>query len=174
MTVRGYPGWSQRAHLRRDRVAAAQETATGDLVVRVYGRRSGPAPGLRRGRRRGARHDLGRARPEVEPQVSQPTVAIEVDLAKAQKYGLRPGDVRRETSTLVSGLTVGNLYEQQEIFDVVVWGGQATRPSVGSSEDPVDRHPLGRPRAASATSPTSGSLPTRCPSPTTPSPAAST
>ena len=31
---------------------------------------------------------------------------------------------------LVSGLTVGSLYEQQAIFDVVVWGGAPTRDSV--------------------------------------------
>ena len=55
----------------------------------------------------------------------QPTVDIQVDLAAAQKYGLRPGDVRRDATTLTSGLIVGNLYEQSKIFDVVVWGSPA-------------------------------------------------
>ena len=68
---------------------------------------------------------------------------IEVDLAKAQRYGLRPGDVRRETSTLISGLTVGNLYEQQKVFDVVVWGGQATRQNIGSLESLLIDTPSG-------------------------------
>ena len=52
---------------------------------------------------------------------------IQVNLATAQRYGLRPGDVRREATTLTSGLIVGNLYEQSKIFDVVVWGAQRTR-----------------------------------------------
>ena len=56
---------------------------------------------------------------------TEPTVEIQVDLAAAQRVGLRPGDVRREASTLISGLTVGSLYEQQTIFDVVLWGGPA-------------------------------------------------
>src|SRR5207253_510697 len=50
-----------------------------------------------------------------------------VNLAAAQKYGLRPGDIRRDATTLTSGLIVGNLYEQSKIFDVVVWGAPQTR-----------------------------------------------
>jgi Cu/Ag efflux pump CusA len=53
--------------------------------------------------------------------VEEPTLEIEVDLAAAQQYGLRPGDVRRAAATLLSGLQVGSLFEQQKIFDVVVW-----------------------------------------------------
>jgi len=143
-TLRGYPGLKTSVRTYAgDRVAAAQEITTDDLVVRVYG------------------HDLAQLRdsaddvakvlgtisgvlePKVEPQVSEPTVEIEVDLAKAQKYGLRPGDVRRETSTLISGLTVGNLYEQQKVFDVVVWGGQATRQNIGSLESLLIDTPTG-------------------------------
>jgi Cu/Ag efflux pump CusA len=70
-------------------------------------------------------------------------VEIEVDLAKAQRFGLRPGDVRREASTLVSGLTVGSLYEQQKIFDVVVWGGRTTRHSISSLESLLIDTPSG-------------------------------
>jgi Cu/Ag efflux pump CusA len=64
--------------------------------------------------------------------VTEPTIEIQVDLAAAQRVGLRPGDVRRDASTLISGLTVGSLYEQQAIFDVVLWGGPPTRGSVNS------------------------------------------
>ena len=69
----------------------------------------------------------GVARPVVKPVPMQPTADIQVNLATAQRYGLRPGDVRREATTLTSGLIVGNLYEQSKIFDVVVWGAQRTR-----------------------------------------------
>jgi Cu/Ag efflux pump CusA len=68
------------------------------------------------------------ARVESPPLV--PTIEIQVDLAKAQKYGLKPGDVRRAAATLVSGLLVGNLYENQRIFDVVVVGEQRLHDSV--------------------------------------------
>jgi Cu/Ag efflux pump CusA len=59
---------------------------------------------------------------------------IEVNLAAAQRHGLRPGDVRREATTLISGLAVGNLYEEQKVFDVVVWGGPQIRQSLSDLE----------------------------------------
>jgi Cu/Ag efflux pump CusA len=59
-----------------------------------------------------------------------PTVEIEVDLDKAKRYGLKPGDVRRATTSLVSGIQVGNLFEEQKVFDVVVWGTPKTRHSL--------------------------------------------
>src|SRR4029453_10320080 len=36
-----------------------------------------------------------------------PQLQVEVDLAKAEKYGLKPGDVRRAAATLVAGEEVG-------------------------------------------------------------------
>ena len=83
--------------------------------------------------------------PQVEPLVTQPTVSVQVDLPAAQRYGLRPGDVRREASALVSGLTVGSLYEQQAIFDVVVWGGPQTRANVEQMKDMLVHTPSGQP-----------------------------
>ena len=37
--------------------------------------------------------------------------------------GIKPGDVRRAATTLVSGIQVGALFEEQKIFEVQVWGG---------------------------------------------------
>lgn len=68
----------------------------------------------------------------VEPQTSEPQVEIKVDLAKAQRFGLVPGDIRRAAATLVAGLEVGSLYEQQKVFDVVVWSVPDARDSLKS------------------------------------------
>jgi Cu/Ag efflux pump CusA len=81
--------------------------------------------------------------PRVQPTVSEPTVEIRVKLAAAERNGLRPGDVRREASTLISGLTVGSLYEQQKVFDVVVRGGPATRQSLADLQSLVIDTPAG-------------------------------
>src|SRR2546426_822039 len=53
----------------------------------------------------------------------------ELNLAAAQKCGLNAGDVRRTATTYFSGLTVGQLYEEQAVFDVVVKGTPATTSS---------------------------------------------
>ena len=69
--------------------------------------------------------------------VMQPTIDINVNLDAAARYGISPGDVRREAGTLLSGLTVGNYFENQEVFDVVVWGLPTTRSSLTSIENLV-------------------------------------
>ena len=62
--------------------------------------------------------------------VEEPTLKIEVDLTTAQTHGIKPGDVRRAAATLISGILVGNLFEEQKIFDVVVWGMPELRDSI--------------------------------------------
>ncbi|HEY3473027.1 MAG TPA: efflux RND transporter permease subunit [Anaerolineales bacterium] len=62
--------------------------------------------------------------------VQEPTLQIKVDLTTAQTHGIKPGDVRRAAATLISGILVGNLFEEQKIFDVVVWGTPELRNSV--------------------------------------------
>ena len=58
------------------------------------------------------------------------TLEIEVDLAAAQKYGIKPGEVRRTAAALLSGILVGNLFQEQKVFDVVVWGEPELRDSI--------------------------------------------
>ena len=48
---------------------------------------------------------------------------------------MKPGDIRREVATLVNGLTAGNFFEQDKVFDVVVVGTPAVRASLASIED---------------------------------------
>jgi Cu/Ag efflux pump CusA len=98
-----------------------------DLLVRVYGADLNVLQQKAGDVRAMLTRVSGVANPAVRPIPQQPTVAVKVNLAAAQKYGLRPGDIRRDATTLTSGLIVGNLYEQSKIFDVVVWGAPATR-----------------------------------------------
>ena len=58
---------------------------------------------------------------------------VEVNLDAAKAAGVAPGDVRRAAATLVSGIQAGSLFEDQKVFDVVVWGKPATRASVGAA-----------------------------------------
>ena len=105
------------------------------LVVRIYGERLDTI----RSKAEEARELLSRIDgvfdPQVEYPVEQPTLQIEVDLAKAKEYGLKPGDVRRAVTTLVSGIQVGSLFEEQKVFDVVVWGTPETRRSLSDLEE---------------------------------------
>ncbi|RPH59676.1 MAG: efflux RND transporter permease subunit, partial [Acidobacteria bacterium] len=72
-----------------------------------------------------------------------PTVEIEVDIDRARRYGLTPGDVRRSASALVSGLEVGSLFEAQKVFDVLVYGTPETRHSMTSLQELLIDTPSG-------------------------------
>ena len=73
----------------------------------------------------------GVATPTLERPIEQPTVEIEVDLDKAAKYGLKPGDVRRSEAIMLQGIQVGSVFEDQKVFDVVVKG----TPDLAESQD---------------------------------------
>jgi Cu/Ag efflux pump CusA len=126
-----------------DRVAQVMSGQTDDLVVRVYG----PDLNVLQTKARQVRAMLsgvaGAVNPVVRPIPRQPTVEIQVNLAAAQKYGLKPGDVRRDATTLTSGLIVGNLYEQSKIFDVVVWGAPQIRSDLTRLGDMLIDTPSG-------------------------------
>jgi len=68
----------------------------------------------------------------AEFPIRQATLETEVDIEAAQRYGLKPGDVRRAESTLISGIHVGSLFEEQKVFSVVVWSTPETRHSLSS------------------------------------------
>jgi Cu/Ag efflux pump CusA len=63
---------------------------------------------------------------------TQPTLQIEVDLDKARRHGIKPGDVRRAEATLLQGIQVGSVFQDQKVFDVVVQGVPQTRASVSA------------------------------------------
>jgi Cu/Ag efflux pump CusA len=100
------------------------------LVVRVFGEDLGV---LRRQAERVKRLIAGVdgvQRPAVERSLQQPTVAIRVDLDRALRYGIKPGDVRRRAATLLNGIQVGSLFDQQKVFEVVVRATPDARHSV--------------------------------------------
>ena len=70
----------------------------------------------------------------VELPAEEPTIEVQPDVARSEQYGLAPGDVRRAATTLLSGLVVGNLFEEQKVFDVAVWGV----PEIRASETDVE------------------------------------
>jgi CzcA family heavy metal efflux pump len=142
--VRGYPGlhYDLRPYLK-DRSRQVAELLGDSIVVRVFGSRDDDlrrAGGDIRAAMAGIAGVVG-TRLELPPH--QPILEIEVDLSAAERYGIKPGDVRRAAATMFSGLQVGNLFEDQKVFDVVVWSTPATRQSLNSVRDLVLETPGG-------------------------------
>jgi Cu/Ag efflux pump CusA len=79
----------------------------------------------------------------VEFLVDVPQVQIEVDLAKAQASGLKPGDVRRAAAYLVAGQEAGDVHTVNRTFDVNIWTSLETRDSLTDIENLLIDTPTG-------------------------------
>lgn len=129
----GYPGLSRDVQTYSQ--GRVREILTGtdeDVVVRLYGENL-KVLATQAEKLRGALSGIdGMAAAHVVLPAEEPTLEVQVDLAKAQRRAIKPGDVRRAATTLLSGIQVGSLFEQQKVFDVVVWGRPDTRNSLTS------------------------------------------
>jgi CzcA family heavy metal efflux pump len=129
--VDGYPGLDgELLTYPKRRIDEVLAGPGGALVVRVYGQDLEVLRGKAEEVRRLLAGVDGVANPQVERMVEEPTLEIEVDLARAQRHGIKPGDVRRAAATMLSGIQVGSLFEEQKVFDVVVWGAPEVRSSL--------------------------------------------
>jgi Cu/Ag efflux pump CusA len=126
--VDGYPGlYRDVLTYLKERIKEVLSGGSAAIVVRLYGpnlevlrdkaqevgRALGDVPGL--------------ANLQVEPQVLVPQLEIAVRQEAAQRFGLNSGDIRRAAVTLVRGTKVGEIYEEQKIFDITVWGAPEVR-----------------------------------------------
>jgi len=142
--VHGYPGlrYDVRPYLK-DRSRQVAERTGDSIVVRLYGSNDDV---LRRaaGDVRGAVSEIaGIVATRLDLPAQQPVLEVEVDLSAALRHGIKPGDVRRAAATMFSGLQVGNLFEEQKVFDVVVWSTPATRQSLSNVRDLLIETPGG-------------------------------
>jgi len=134
--VAGYPGLSHDMTTYPDEVLDQRRTATDEaLVARVYGTDLAVLRAMAEEVRQSLSDVGGVVDARVEAGAQEPTIEIEVDLAAAERFGLKPGDVRRAAATMVSGVEVGNLFEAQKVFEVVVWGSEGSRHSLGDVHD---------------------------------------
>ena len=80
----------------------------------------------------------------VDLTFDTPQIQVQVDLARAAQYGLKPGDVRRAAATLVAGEEVGDIFRNGRAYDTVVWSTPETRSSVAAISDLPLNTPDGR------------------------------
>jgi len=131
--VDGYPGL-QRDVLTylKERIREVLTGSSEAITIRIYG----PELDVLREKAEELRAEMadieGVIDLEVEQQVEIPQIDVEVDLAAAQAYGVKPGDVRRNVSALMASEEVNDTYRRGKIFDVRVMGTPATRHSLDS------------------------------------------
>jgi len=129
--VNGYTGLDREVRTYVQQTLNQPQTSTSsDLAVRLYGEDHD----VLRAEAQKLQQVLAKVNGVADPRVilpkDEPSLEIEVDLAAAQKFGVKPGDVRRTAAILLSGIQVGSLFEEQKVFDVVIWGEPELRTSI--------------------------------------------
>lgn len=143
-TVDGYAGFDQKVKTYLQQALNLKPAAPADsLTVRVFGESHEVLQSEAERVRQTLAGIQGVATSEVALPPNEPTLEIEVDLAAAQTHGIKPGDVRRAAAILLSGLQVGSLFEEQKVFDVVVWGTPDMRQSLTNIRELLIEAPTG-------------------------------
>ncbi len=76
---------------------------------------------------------------KVESLKAIAQIDVKVDLAAAERYGVKPGDVRRMAAAMVSGTEVGDIFRDGKAYDVNVWSTPENRNSVYAIQNlPID------------------------------------
>jgi CzcA family heavy metal efflux pump len=139
-TVDSYPGLYRDVQTYlRERVREVLTGTSEAIVVRIYG----PDLDVLYAKADEISKELqdvpGLIDAHADLQEELPHAEVEVDLAAAQDYGIKPGDVRRQASTLVASEEVGDIFKGGKAYDVHVWSTPETRNSVSSLRQlPID------------------------------------
>ncbi|MFT5524482.1 MAG: CzcA family heavy metal efflux pump [Pirellulaceae bacterium] len=121
--VDGYPGlYRDLLTYLRERVKEVLTGASASIVVRIYGDDIATLREQAANVRDAIEGVSGVSDLKVEQQVLVPQIDVRLKPEAAAQFGLTPGDVRRAATTLIKGRNVGEVYRQQKVYEVVVWG----------------------------------------------------
>jgi Cu/Ag efflux pump CusA len=121
--VDGYPGlYRDLLTYLRERIKEVLTGASASIVVRIYG---DDMDQLREHAAR-VRDEIAQVPGAVEVKIEQqqlvPQINVRLRPEAAQQFGVTAGDVRRSAATLVKGRVVGEVFQQQKVYQVAVWG----------------------------------------------------
>ncbi len=123
--VDGYPGlYRDLLTYLTERIKEVLTGTSSSIVVRIYG------PNMEQLRTTAQdvaaqMADVGGVTTlKVEPQVLVPQIVVRMRPGSAARFGLTPGGIMRAATTLVNGTRVGEIYQEQKIFGVVVRGNK--------------------------------------------------
>ena len=142
-TVEGYPGLYRDVQTYlRERIKEVLTGTSESIVVRIFG----PDLEVLREKADEVAERVGHVDGVVDAHADfaedLPHIEVELDLAAARRHGLKPGDVRRQSSTLLASEEVSDVFYGGKAYDVHVWSIPAARDSVTD----VQRLPIDTPR----------------------------
>jgi CzcA family heavy metal efflux pump len=143
--VEGYPGLYRDVQTYlKERIREVLTGAGEAIVVRIYG----PDLQVLRDKAEEVRQALtgveGLVRLSKELMIEIPHVQVQLDLDRARPYGLKPGDIRRASATLMAGEEVGDIFLDGRTYDVQVWTSPHLRHNVNAYAQTLLDTPSGR------------------------------
>jgi CzcA family heavy metal efflux pump len=129
--VDGYPGlYRDVLTYLKERIREVLTGTSEAITLRIYGQDLG----LLRKKAQEVNDILsdipGVVENHVDFQEEVPQIQVEVNLAAAQRYGLKPGDVRRAAAYLMAGEEVGDIFTGGRAYDVQLWSTPQTRQNL--------------------------------------------
>jgi CzcA family heavy metal efflux pump len=138
--VDGYPGIRRDVQTYlKERIREVLTGSSDALVVRVFGDDLHTLQAQADKVMNAMEGIDGLVEPKVELHSDIPQVEVKVKLAAAQRVGLKPGDVRRQSGFWLGGEEVGDLFHGGRAYDVQLWSIPAARDSLTDVEAvPID------------------------------------
>ena len=138
--VEGYPGIQRDVQTYlKERIREVLTGSSDAIVVRVFGDDLHVLQQKANDVLQSMQGVDGLIEPKVELHADVPQVYVKVDLAAAERYGVKPGDVRRAGATWIASEEVGDIFRGGRAYDVHVWSTPETRNSLTSIRElPID------------------------------------
>ena len=143
-TVDGYPGvYRDVQTYLKERI---REVLTGGgeaIIVRLYGPELDVLRSSAEQIEDALKGTAGLVDLHVQLQTMIPFVEVKVDLAAAERYGLKPGDVLRAANQVMTGHEVSDIHRDGWVYDVQVWSVPSARENLTSMREMLIDTPRG-------------------------------
>jgi Cu/Ag efflux pump CusA len=138
--VDGYPGlYRDLLTYLKERIKEVLTGSSGSIVVRVYG----PDLATLRSKAKEVEQAMsavpGTTNVKAESQVLVPQIGMKLRPEAGRLFGVTDAQVRRQLATLLRGQHVGDVYQEQKRFAVVVTGTDSIRTDISALQRiPID------------------------------------
>ncbi len=129
--VDGYPGlYRDLLTYLRERIKEVLTGSPATLVIRIYGENLEVLHNKAEEIKNAIENVEGVVDLKVQQQIMVPQVEVHVRPSMAAQFGLTAAQILNSANLYLKGLKVGEFFEDQNIFDVVVWGKESVRSNI--------------------------------------------
>ncbi|MDR2710240.1 MAG: efflux RND transporter permease subunit, partial [Burkholderiales bacterium] len=142
--IAGYPGLTRDVlTYLSERIKEVLSGASASIVVRIYGSDLEKLRATAYNVEKVIAEIPGTMNLKVEQQVLVPQIEVQFRTDVAEQFGLTPGQVRSAATPFLRGMKVGEIYHDQKILEVAVWGTPQTRADLTSLQELLIDTPSG-------------------------------